>query len=95
MTEESKQRVRNQIRIDNEKAEYGYEWHIIDGLLGESVSPLVWNKNCQLIYVDMDGYPNICVARYDADNDRFIGVSDWLKGNYMHSVIAYRQLKQE
>ena len=93
MTEENKQRVRNQIEMDNKKAEYGYEWHIIDGLLGEPVSALVCREDCELIYVDMDGYPNKCIARYDENINRFIGVSEWLKGNYMCSVIAYRRIK--
>lgn len=89
MTEENKQRVRYQIKKDNEKAEYGYEWHIVDGMLGEPIR-LANGQECELIYVDTGGYPQICVARYDDSIEMFIGVSERLKGNRMSTVIAYR-----
>lgn len=94
MTEENKQRVRDQIKNDNAKAKAGYEWHIVDGILGERVSVLAWKKEVKLIYVDMDGYPQFCTAYYDNEKERFIGVSDWVKGNVMCAVIAYRMLTE-
>lgn len=83
MTRENKERVRNELKKGN--------WVVVDGVLGEEVSALYWGKNVRIIYEDMDGQPQICVANYDYNKKRFIGVSDWVKGNFMCAVIAYEE----
>lgn len=88
MTYENKKRVREEIAKDK-------NWVIVDGILGEEVSPLVWDKEVEIIYQDMDSQPCKCHAiceKPSFDNAYFRATDGMAKGNRMSGVIAYRPL---
>lgn len=89
MTYENKKRVRDFIAQDK-------NWVIVDGILGENISALVWDKKVEIIYMDMDGNPCTCEAlcyppkfTHDA---YFRATNGEAEGNKMCNVIAYRPL---
>ncbi|MDF2950512.1 MAG: hypothetical protein K0S18_95 [Anaerocolumna sp.] len=87
MTEENKKRCREEIELRN--------WNKL-GIIEPNVSPLVWNKEVELMYEDMDGQPCRCNAIYvhnSFGSDYFQATNGMAKGNRMSSCIAYRELK--
>lgn len=90
MTNENKQRVREEIAKDS-------SWVVIDGILGEDISVLAWDKEVEIIYQNMDSRPCMCKAECvkPSFNDAYFVAKDGMaKGNKMSAVIAYRILKE-
>lgn len=70
-------------------------------LLEEEIRLRNWNRICDgcempfdnevvdLMYEDMDGKPMKCKAY--VFNGKWIGKSDWVKGNYMCMCIAWKR----
>lgn len=86
MTEENKKRCREEIELRN--------WHKL-GIIEENPSPLLWNKEVELMYEDMDGYPCVCNAIYvhdDFGRIYFRATNGVASGNRMSSCIAYREI---
>lgn len=86
MTYENKRRVREELAKDK-------KWVVVDGTLGEEISPLVWDKEVEIIYQDMDGQPCKCNAMCEKpnfNNAYFRATDGMAKGNRMSAVIAYR-----
>ena len=91
MTAENKRRVKDEIAKDK-------KWVIVDGILGEEVCALYWDKEVEIIYQDMDGQPCKCNAIYhfkNFGNSYFEATNGMAKGNRMCGVIAYRPLEQK
>lgn len=65
------------------------------GIIEECPSPLLWNKEVELMYEDMDGQPCICNAIYEHDSwhNCFVAINGVAKGNRMSNCIAYREVK--
>lgn len=67
--------------------------------LEKKISALVWNKEVEIIYQDMDGQPCKCNAiceKPNFNNAYFRATDGMAKGNKMCDVIAYRPItKQE
>ena len=78
MTRENQQRVEEEIRLRN--------WIRIEP--GCSIPEE--NVIVGLIYEDMDCRP--CKCKAHISDGKWIGDSDWLKGNYMAGCIAWREL---
>ncbi len=91
MTEENKRSVREEIAKDR-------NWIVVDGILGEPVSALVWDKEVEIIYEDMDGHPKKCRAIYNYvafSRSYFRATTGPAKGNRMCGVIAYRPIRED
>lgn len=91
MTYEDKKRVRAEISKDK-------NWVVVDGILGENVSPLYWDKEVEIIYQDMDDRPCMCNAIYkygSYSSQYFVATNGPAKGNRMCCVIAYRPFKEK
>jgi len=86
MTEENKRKCREIIEKES--------WNKI-GVVEEKPSCLLWNKEVELMYEDMDGHPCKCNALYvhDLCNDYFKATTGPAKGNRMCGLIAYREIK--
>jgi hypothetical protein len=65
------------------------------GIVEEEPSPLLWNKEVEIMYEDMDGYPHICKAKYVVNccERRFIALDGPAKGNTMCRLIAYKEIE--
>ena len=89
MTEENKRRCREEIEKGG--------WHKL-GIIEPDPSPLLWDKEVEIIYEDMDGQPCKCNAIYvyDAFSSNYFRATDGAaKGNRMCGVVAYRELKDD
>lgn len=68
------------------------------GIIEENPSPLLWNKEVELIYEDMDGQPCKCSAIYEHDSfghTCFRATNGAAKGNRMSACIAYKEIKEK
>ena len=85
MNSENKRRCREEIEKRN--------WNKL-GIVEEDPSPLLWNKEVELMYEDMDGQPCMCNAIYEHDSFRscFRAIDGAAKGNRMSGCIAYREI---
>lgn len=89
MNEENKRRCRKEIELRN--------WNKL-GIIEESPSCLLWNKEVELMYEDMDGQPCTCKAIYVHESFSpyyFKATSGMAKGNRMSGCIAYREIKED
>lgn len=89
MMEENKERCRKEIEKGG--------WHKL-GFIEPNPSCLLWNKEVEIMYQDMDGYPCTCNAILVHDsfcNDYFRAINGAAKGNRMSAVIAYREIKED
>ena len=87
MTEDMKKKCREKIEREG--------WHKL-GIVEPKPSPLLRNKEVELMYMDMDGVACVCTALYhrDAFGDYFRAVDGSAKGNKMSNVIAWREKKK-
>ena len=83
MTEENKRKCRAEIDKGG--------WLTL-GIIEPTPSPLLWDKEVEIMYEDMDGYPCTCNAiyKYSAFGSYFIATNGSAKGNRMCKVFAYR-----
>ena len=87
MTEENKRKCRAEIEKGG--------WLKL-GIIEPTPSPLLWDKEVEIMYEDMDGYPCTCNAiyKYSAFGSYFIATNGSAKGNRMCKVFAYREIKE-
>jgi hypothetical protein len=86
MTEDRKKECR--VRVEKEN------WHKV-GIIEPQPSVSYWNKEVEIMYEDMDGYPKTCKAIYVkpfASTEYFKGTSGATNGNRMAKVIAWREI---
>lgn len=86
MTSENKQKMREMIKKEN--------WNRV-GQIEEQPSVLLWNKEVEILYEDMDGHPCKCNAIYVHENSGgkyFRATNGPAKGNTMCGVFAFREL---
>lgn len=91
MTEENKAKVRAVLADSKER------WNRY-GQIEPNPSPLIWDKEVEIIYEDMDGYPCICKAIYEHQSfgyAYFRATDGPAQGNRMSGVIAWRTLENE
>ena len=89
MTEHDKSIARERIKTEG--------WNRY-GLIDPIPSPLVWNKEVEILYEDMDGKPCQCRAIYQHipfGVDFFLATNGDAKGNRMSNVFAWRSIKEE
>lgn len=89
MTNEKKKIVREKMEREG--------WHRY-GIIDEDPDVLLWNKEMEIMYENMDGEPCQCKAIYQckpAQWTGFIATTGPAKGNYMGKVFAYREIKEE
>lgn len=87
MTSENKRLCRDLIEKEG--------WNKL-GIIEENPSALLWNKEVELMYEDMDGQPCRCNAIYvhkEFGQKYFQATNGCAKGNRMSSCIAYREIK--
>lgn len=87
MTEENKRKCKAEIEKGG--------WLKL-GIIEPNPSPLLWDKEVEIMYEDMDGYPCTCNAiyKYSAFGSYFIATNGSAKGNRMCKVFAYREIKE-
>ena len=84
MTEKNKAKMRKLI-VDQGWNRYGQ--------IEPIPSPLIWDKEVEILYEDMDGYPCQCRAIYVHNSfspDYFLALDSPAKGNRMRGVFAWR-----
>lgn len=89
MVNEKKKRVRQIIK------EEGWERY---GLIDDDPSPLLWEKEVEIMYVDMDGEPCRCRAIYHFEpfcGNWFEATNGPAKGNHMGNVFAFKETEKE
>lgn|GEM_PF-855855 len=87
MTEERKEQMRELIQKEG--------WNRY-GQIDPSPTPLIWNKEVEILYEDMDGYPCRCRAVYEHHSfgkDYFRAMDGPAKGNKMCMVFAWRSIE--
>lgn len=87
MTEDNKAKMRELIEKEGWKR-YGQ--------IEPKPSVLLWNKEVEILYEDMDGQPCKCRAIYVHESlkpNYFRAIDGDAKGNRMRGVFAYREVK--
>ena len=93
MRKDGKARMTRQNKATARKimAEEGFKRY---GIVDDEPDVTLWNKDLEIMYEDMDGYPNRCIATYvcePATKSYFRRKSD---GARMVDVFAFKEIKE-